>query len=659
MAEKQSKYWDDQFQTGSEDAAAKTAGEPSEAEYMADGYYDWMVDAEDVCATGVLDWLRPEHDILLVGSGRSRLPIVLYERGLRRITCTDISSVVTDDMARRHAQSHPEIRWEVSDVTDMSAYADASFDAVIDKHTSDTLQFRSRTRDGPLLLAGMLAHVQRVLRPEGRFVVVTPRRRPRFLYTAEWHVLAPKVVRRGGDAPLRVPGANSSGVATAALRSATSNSSTDSARDDGRAQVQSKADVDDNNSAHGDEDDESAPLRGGNGGLISAHKVNVDYAHVCIKPAPPAGAGSTADMTAKTGPVVEGVALIRHVYTSLQATEERNNTLRKMLLAVRTAALPNADTTAASSNIDAATAVTADAAAAWSGLEAPLNACEFKARYCTRVARNDHENSNTDASTSTDNITQSAHPVELASASASDRKSEIVCVQGRVVTRSRRGRGLFFFGLQSERTAPSTATRAELGGAADIVLMLARGVFDEARYVAMYPALFPNAAPPSIVATTAATTAVAPVTIGVTASVESTTAASALSAAAPDLDAYMGDEIHYLGGTVRQGDIVRALVEVPVPSDPHVARVVAFALVAAPVLTNKVLQRHEKLRAKGKRNLQVAAGAASGQSGSVDGGAADKRSTWATGAGVGAVKGGMTVREAKPMHNGDSSASSK
>ena len=60
-------------------------------------------------------------------------------------------------------------------------YPDASFDVVVDKGMSDTLQFRSKNQEQKALLLQMFTAVHRVLVPRGKFWIFTPKPRVRRL----------------------------------------------------------------------------------------------------------------------------------------------------------------------------------------------------------------------------------------------------------------------------------------------------------------------------------------------------------------------------------------------------------------------------------------------------------------------------------------------
>ena len=51
------------------------------------------------------------------------------------------------------------------------------FDVVLDKGCADTFQFRGRTNETPRLLAMLFKSVASVLKPGGKLIIVTPKRR--------------------------------------------------------------------------------------------------------------------------------------------------------------------------------------------------------------------------------------------------------------------------------------------------------------------------------------------------------------------------------------------------------------------------------------------------------------------------------------------------
>ena len=114
---------------------------------------------------------------------------MVADRHTGRIVNVDISPVVMEHMREKHSALPPSVSWEVGDVTRLTAHADASFDAAIDKGTMDALMVRRGARQSPFAACSRGAHAQcggdstgntaamaremlRVLRPGGVFIMV-------------------------------------------------------------------------------------------------------------------------------------------------------------------------------------------------------------------------------------------------------------------------------------------------------------------------------------------------------------------------------------------------------------------------------------------------------------------------------------------------------
>ncbi len=69
----------------------------------------------------------------MVGVGRSKLAFQMYDKGFTNITCSDISDVLIQDLIREQATLRPLLKFEIVDVTNMSAVESASYDVGIDK----------------------------------------------------------------------------------------------------------------------------------------------------------------------------------------------------------------------------------------------------------------------------------------------------------------------------------------------------------------------------------------------------------------------------------------------------------------------------------------------------------------------------------------------
>jgi SAM-dependent methyltransferase len=117
-------------------------------------------------------YISPTADVLELGAG--------YCDFSNHVSARSRTAMDIDQTVVRHAATGVEP--VVGDCTDLSRFADESFDVVFASNFLEHL-------DKPALVA-LLAHVRRVLRPGGRFIVVQPnfRLRPREYFDDYTHV---------------------------------------------------------------------------------------------------------------------------------------------------------------------------------------------------------------------------------------------------------------------------------------------------------------------------------------------------------------------------------------------------------------------------------------------------------------------------------------
>ena len=108
--------------------------------------------------------------VLMLGCGDSRFSADLYDAGYVYITNIDISEVCIETMRGRESKRRPEMQWVVADCTDLSKFADGSFDAVIDKTMFDALCCSAEAVD---LVPKMLSEVGRVLAKGGAYIIIS------------------------------------------------------------------------------------------------------------------------------------------------------------------------------------------------------------------------------------------------------------------------------------------------------------------------------------------------------------------------------------------------------------------------------------------------------------------------------------------------------
>ena len=143
-----SEYWDERYKAN-------------------DTTFDWFVAFEPLRDL-IQSIAKPEHKILVIGCGNSRLSPQMYDSGLQNITNVDISEVVVNQMRARYKEMD-RMDWVKMDVMKLE-FPDSSFDVVIDKGTVDSLLCGSNSFHN---VYQMNKNVSRVLKKGGRYLVVT------------------------------------------------------------------------------------------------------------------------------------------------------------------------------------------------------------------------------------------------------------------------------------------------------------------------------------------------------------------------------------------------------------------------------------------------------------------------------------------------------
>jgi len=113
----------------------------------------------------------------MLGCGNSSLSKDMYDSGFHNITNVDFSHVLIERMSSQHAETCPEMSWIQADVRQLP-FADASFDAAIDKGTMDALMCaKGDVWDPPQEVIENckleVDEVARILKPGGVFIYIT------------------------------------------------------------------------------------------------------------------------------------------------------------------------------------------------------------------------------------------------------------------------------------------------------------------------------------------------------------------------------------------------------------------------------------------------------------------------------------------------------
>ncbi|KAK0202748.1 S-adenosyl-L-methionine-dependent methyltransferase [Desarmillaria ectypa] len=114
-------YWDQRYQAESDNKS-----------------FDWFKKYSDIA--DLLRGLIPDKTskILMLGCGNSTLSEDMYDDGYKNIVNVDYSSVVIEQMQKRHGVDRPEMEWRVMDVRELE-FCNDHFDVAIDKGTMDAM----------------------------------------------------------------------------------------------------------------------------------------------------------------------------------------------------------------------------------------------------------------------------------------------------------------------------------------------------------------------------------------------------------------------------------------------------------------------------------------------------------------------------------------
>lgn len=109
-------------------------------------------------------------EVLIVGCGNSMLGEHMHAAGFRQLVSVDYSAQVIDEM-RQKTQPKEGLTYEVMDMHALG-YADGRFQTVLDKAWLDAV-LTVGTPEEEADVAAMMREAQRVLKPGGKYVVVT------------------------------------------------------------------------------------------------------------------------------------------------------------------------------------------------------------------------------------------------------------------------------------------------------------------------------------------------------------------------------------------------------------------------------------------------------------------------------------------------------
>ena len=163
MAEKLSygekEYWEQQYEKCRERSDFK--------EYR----FDWYLSFKGIFREMLLEHIpkTKNEKILHLGSGNSSLEESLWKEGWTNITNIDYCKNVIDDMRQQCIPFHG-LQFILMDCRNMSQFAEASFDVIIEKGTLDTVFCSLSGVDNA---RKAISEIFRVLKPGGRLVSIS------------------------------------------------------------------------------------------------------------------------------------------------------------------------------------------------------------------------------------------------------------------------------------------------------------------------------------------------------------------------------------------------------------------------------------------------------------------------------------------------------
>jgi ubiquinone/menaquinone biosynthesis C-methylase UbiE len=139
--------------------------------------YDWFLEYEGLKET--FSQIMKKSDIILqIGCGTSNLTPDMNKDGYEDITNIDISEVAIKRMSSKYAEI-PNLKWVVGNLTNLQ-FEKEKFDVVLDKGVLDSILFRNKEKDSAMIGPVIISEVMRVLKENGKFVVITMRKKVPF-----------------------------------------------------------------------------------------------------------------------------------------------------------------------------------------------------------------------------------------------------------------------------------------------------------------------------------------------------------------------------------------------------------------------------------------------------------------------------------------------
>ena len=131
--------------------------------------FEWY-QTYDTLKEKIIDYLKPEDQILYVGCGTSKLAEDLYIDEIRNVTNIDFSENVIKIMEDRYKEQKVEMKYKKMNATNMEEFTNGSFNVVLDKALLDSVLCGENALP---IVDKMINEIYRVMVNGGYYIVIS------------------------------------------------------------------------------------------------------------------------------------------------------------------------------------------------------------------------------------------------------------------------------------------------------------------------------------------------------------------------------------------------------------------------------------------------------------------------------------------------------
>ena len=131
--------------------------------------YEWYQTYETL-KEKIIDYIKPEDQILYVGCGTSKLAEDLYIDEIRNVTNIDFSENAIKIMEDRYKEQKVEMKYKKMNVTNMEEFTNESFNVVFDKALLDSVLCGENALP---IVDKMINEIYRVMVNGGYYIIIS------------------------------------------------------------------------------------------------------------------------------------------------------------------------------------------------------------------------------------------------------------------------------------------------------------------------------------------------------------------------------------------------------------------------------------------------------------------------------------------------------